>query len=47
MAERKKKKYASIFEVKDKLSFKAGPNLSQEIDEMVYGSGDSSRKKKK
>ncbi|NYZ60551.1 hypothetical protein H0O01_02530 [Candidatus Micrarchaeota archaeon] len=47
MAERKEKKYASIFEVKDRLSFKGGPNLSQEIDEIVYGSGDSPRKKKK
>ena len=46
MAERKKK-YASIFEVQKRLSFKGGPNLSQEIDEIVYGSGDPPRKKKK
>lgn len=47
MAERKKKKYSSIFEVQERLSFKGGPNLSQEIDEIVYGSGDAPRKKKK
>ena len=34
---RKEKKYKSIFDVYDKLKFKGGPNLSQEIDEIVYG----------
>ena len=32
----KKKKYSSIFEVKDKLSFKGGPGLSEKIDDIVY-----------
>ena len=47
MTDRKEKKYASIFEVQKRLSFKGGPNLSQEIDEIVYGNDEPPRKKKK
>ena len=32
----KEKKYASIFKVQKKLSFKGGRNLSQEIDQVAY-----------
>lgn len=34
---KKEKKYKSIFEVLDKLKFKGGRNISEEIDEIVYG----------
>jgi hypothetical protein len=34
---KKEKKYKSIFDVYGKLKFKGGTNLSQEIDEVVYG----------
>ena len=34
---KKEKKYSSIFEVQKKISFKGGKNLSQEIDEVLYG----------
>ncbi len=47
MVERKKKKYASIFEVQKRLSFKGGPDLSQKIDEIIYGNDEPPRKKKK
>ena len=33
---KKEKKYASIFEVQKKISFKGGKYLSQEIDKIVY-----------
>lgn len=33
----KKKKYNSIFEVYDKLKFRGESNLSENIDEIVYG----------
>ena len=33
---KKEKKYSSIFEVKEKLSFEAEPDLSKKIDEIVY-----------
>lgn len=35
MSVRKEKKYASIFEVQERLSFKGGPDLSQKIDEIL------------
>ena len=43
----KEKKYSSIFEVKDKLSFNGGPDLSEKIDEIVYGESGSAKSIKK
>ncbi|MDD2655776.1 MAG: hypothetical protein PHQ80_03870 [Candidatus ainarchaeum sp.] len=34
---KKEKKYSSIFEVQKRISFKGGKNLSQEIDDVLYG----------
>ncbi|MBU0591750.1 hypothetical protein KKF81_06920 [Candidatus Micrarchaeota archaeon] len=38
ISEKPKKKYKSIFEIYEKVKFSSGdPNLSEKIDEIVYG----------
>ncbi len=34
---KKEKKYKSIFDTYDKVKFKGGPSLSQDIDKILYG----------